>query len=215
MKSYFIVGTDTNCGKTYTTCQIVRFLKDQQKQVLALKPIASGCVEQNGELINEDVISLQQANENTSFNISPWRYREPVSPHIAASIEGEQISTQEIVDFCTNKQFSNLDYLLIEGAGGLMVPLNEQDTWIDFLLKSQISVILVVGMRLGCLNHALLTAHALKNYGITCVGWIANMIDPAMLFYESNLKTLEQRLEWPLLAKISYGGHYEEKNFNS
>jgi dethiobiotin synthetase len=100
------------------------------------------------------------------------------------------------------------DYLLIEGAGGLMAPLNDHETWLDFLTLSRIPVILVVGMRLGCLNHALLAAHALQSQNIACAGWVANCLDPNMLELEANLNTLVQRLTYPLLATIPYQGQF-------
>ena len=119
---------------------------------------------------------------------------------------GKRLSTQAITSFCFDDAFAGLDYLLIEGAGGLMVPLNDSETWLDFLLSSRIPVILVIGMRLGCLNHALLTELALNAHRIGCVGWIANCVDENMLALSGNIKTLSEKMRLPLLATIPYGG---------
>ena len=205
MKRYFIIGTDTNCGKTYVTCQLVDYFKGRNKRVMAVKPVASGCVVMNGELISEDVSALQCHNGETGHNICPWRFERPISPHLAAGEIGEVLSAKAIVDFCQGQAFGDLDYLLIEGAGGLMVPLNNNETWVDVLIESQIPVILVVGMRLGCINHALLTELALKTHQINGVGWIANCIDKTMLALSENIDYLMEKMSLPLLATIPHG----------
>lgn len=204
MKSYFILGTDTNCGKTYVTCQLLRALQAENQNAVALKPVTSGCIEQNGVLISDDAACLAKYMDRTQDEICPWRLRLPISPHLAAQADGQSISAQMIVDFCTDQSFETLDYLLIEGAGGLMVPLNEQETWVDVLIQSKIQVILVVGMRLGCINHALLTALALKSHNIACAGWIANCIDNDMLALSENITTLSNKLDSPLLAVVPF-----------
>jgi dethiobiotin synthetase len=113
---------------------------------------------------------------------------------------------KEIAHFCLQKSFSNHDYLLIEGAGGLLVPLNEKETWLDFLTTMQIPAILVVGMRLGCLNHALVTDTVLKSNQIPYLGWIANCLDQNMLFLAENIATLSKKMSVPLLATVDYEG---------
>ena len=187
------------------TCQLLKNLHGQGQRVRALKPVASGCVEQDGILVSEDVQQLQAYNGGFDGSICPWRFKPPISPHLAAREAGVRLSARAITDFCCAKH-DDLDYLLIEGAGGLMVPLNEQETWLDVLCLSGIPVILVVGMRLGCINHALLTAFALKAHGIDCAGWIANGIDPDMLALSGNMETLSERIEVPLLASVAHGG---------
>jgi dethiobiotin synthetase len=202
MKRYFITGTDTDCGKTYVTCQLIDYFKNRGRRVIAVKPVASGCVEQNGQLISEDAEHLQRHNGSDSIQICPWRFKPPISPHLAAEEVDERLSVQAITDFCFDEVFSDFEYQLIEGAGGLMAPLNENETWIDFLLLSHVPVILVVGMRLGCLNHALLTELALNTHKINCVGWIANCIDKDMLALSENIKTLSEKMKWPLLGRV-------------
>ncbi len=209
MKRYFIIGTDTDCGKTYVTCQLLDYFKKRGHRSFGIKPVASGCLEQNNRLISEDVVQLQQHNGASQHDICPWRFKPAISPHLAAEELGERLSAAAISNFCNDETFRDLDYLLIEGAGGLMVPLNNTETWVDFLNLSRIPVILVVGMRLGCINHALLTAFALKIHEISCVGWIANCIDEHMLALPGNITSLKEKMGLPLLATIPYGGHID------
>lgn len=210
MKSYFITGTNTDCGKTYVTCQMLKALKKKLIKAMAIKPLATGCFDQDGVLVSEDALLIQQQNINQDMAICKWRFLPPVSPHIAAKEANLRITAQAIVDYCLEKPFLNHDLLLVEGAGGLMVPFNEQETWIDFLTISQFPVILVVGMRLGCINHALLTDAVLQSYGIPCVGWVANCIDKDMLYLNENIATLEEKMHMPLLATIPYGSQNED-----
>jgi len=142
-------------------------------------------------------------------DICLWRFKAPIAPHIAAQKEGVALSVRALTSFCDERLFLGFEYMLIEGAGGLMVPLNQQDTWIDFLEHSQIPVLLVIGMRVGCINHALLTALALKTHRITCVGWVANCIEENMLVVEENIATLKEKIDWPLLGVIPYQGTFE------
>lgn len=204
MKTFFITGTDTGCGKTYITCKLLEYFAKLGKKAFALKPIATGgFVDTDGSLINEDVLSLTNQNEQNSFSINypinGWLFPSPISPHLAAKEMDQTISVQEILNFCKSEQFSELDYLLIEGAGGLLVPLNDEETWLDFLKAMNIPIILVVGMRLGCINHALLTDSVLQTHQISCTGWIANCIDPTMLALQDNIQTLSQKIKIPLI----------------
>jgi len=208
MKRYFITGTDTDCGKTYVTRQLI----DYYANAVAIKPLASGCNKINNQLVNADAQQLIK-NNLTLDKINPWRFEMPISPHIAAEKAGKSIELTELVNYCTQFAVPDMDTLFIEGAGGLMVPLNTHHTWVDFLIISSIPVVLVVGMKLGCINHALLTESVLCSNGIECVGWIANCIDRQMLVLEENIKTLTQLLKAPLLAVIPYQGKIEEKSF--
>ncbi len=204
MYKLFITGTDTNCGKTYATCKLINYLNANKITTHAIKPVASGCTEQDEHLFNEDEILLQ-LEQNNLGEITPWKYKSPVSPHIAALRENQFIDICKVIDFCNN--FHNqhkFKTLLIEGAGGLLVPLNEKQTWLDFLIQSRIPVVLVIGMRLGCINHSLLTEAVLKNSAIETFGWIANCIDPDMLELEANIETLKNKLKTPFLGKIDY-----------
>lgn len=201
MKRYFITGTDTDCGKTYVT----KLLKSHFPKAAAIKPVASGCMEEDGQLVSNDALLLQQHSNFSLDEINPWRFRKPVSPHIASKEEGVILSIQDLANFCLQWEATDIETLLIEGAGGLMVPLNEDETWIDFLRLTKIPVILVVGMRLGCLNHALLTAKVLEINQIECLGWVANCLDEGMLCLEENIDTLKKRLGCPLLKVVDRG----------
>ena len=200
MKRYFITGTDTDCGKTYVTTRLTNYFPN----AAAIKPIASGCMEIGDQLVSSDAQHLQQNSKLSLDLINPWRFKLPVSPHIAAQNEGIQISASEVADYCLKLYLDGVEKLFIEGAGGLMVPLNKHETWIDFLQLTGIPVILVVGMKLGCINHALLTASVLHAHQIQCIGWIANCIDPNMQALSENIATLRKKLDFSLLAKVSF-----------
>ncbi len=206
MHRYFIIGTDTDCGKTYITCQLVDYLKQNHRRVHAIKPLASGCVEVDGVLVSEDVRCLNKHNGVESDESLFRRLKRPIAPHLAAMEEGFKVSAQSIAKACQSFKADAIDILLIEGAGGLMVPLNEQESWVDFLVQTKIPVICVVGMKLGCINHALLTEAVLNLYGIKCVGWIANCLDPDMLALPENIKTLADRLSFPRIATAPFNG---------
>jgi dethiobiotin synthetase len=206
MIRYFVTGTDTDCGKTYATRQLMKAYPNS----MAIKPIASGCHRIDHQLISSDAKELVKETDFEASQINPWRFELPVSPHIAAEQEEKSIDLIELMDFCIQFQAPGVETLFIEGAGGLMVPLNKQHTWVDFLIKSHIPVILVVGMKLGCINHASLTDAVLKACGIDCVGWIANCIDPDMLFLDENIERLKDRLHAPLIGTIPYGGCIEK-----
>ncbi|WP_454780834.1 dethiobiotin synthase [Legionella sp. WA2022007384] len=201
MNRFFITGTDTDCGKTYVTARLANYFPASA----AIKPVASGCMELDEQLVSSDAQYLQK-NSISLDVINPWRFKWAVSPHIAAQSEGVRLCVNEIADYCLNVQIDGIENLFIEGAGGLMVPLNDHETWIDFLKSTGIPVIFVVGMKLGCINHALLTEAVLRTNNIQCMGWIANCIDPNMQALSANIDTLSQKLTSPLLAKVPFAG---------
>jgi len=218
-QSYFILGTDTDCGKTYVTCQLIDYFRQKNQKVLGIKPIASGGI--------EDVENLNRHNEKKPDDSLFWRFKSPISPHLASAEEGVTLSVSAIASVCQKFQSLSLlesgkedeggedtGILLIEGAGGLMVPLNAEETWVDFLLYTKIPVIFVVGMRLGCLNHALLTQAVLDKHGIKCSGWIANCIDPKMQALPENIATLVRLLTFPHLATLPYNGRISKSRFS-
>lgn len=207
MQRYFVIGTDTDCGKTYVTRQLI----NQTPDSAGIKPLASGCLKHDDQLISEDAVILQKGSELTLDQINPWRFALPVSPHIAAEKEGKYVSAQELSDYCLEFTAPGIKTLFIEGAGGLLVPINPEETWIDFLRLSKIPVILVVGMKLGCINHALLTAEVLALNAIECAGWIANCLDPEMLCLEDNIRTLSKKLSMPLLSTDPNTAHSASK----
>lgn len=210
MKTFFITGTDTECGKTYVTCKLLEHLTQKQKKAFALKPVGSGSSQDTaGNWVNDDISNLTSYNERTlnplNQPINGWLFPSPISPHLAAKEVSQHLSAQDLATFCNNKKFSTLDYLLIEGAGGLLVPLNDEETWLDFLKIMNIPVILVVGMRLGCINHALLTDSVLQAHQIPCEGWIANCIDSTMIARKENIDTLSKKMKMPLIDIIEHG----------
>lgn len=207
MKRFFITGTDTDCGKTYVTSQLIHYYPN----AVAIKPIASGCALLNNKLISSDAQELIKNNGLSLDLINPWRFKLPVSPHIAAAKEDKEIRLSDVLTYCCEFNIPDKDVLFIEGAGGLLVPLNSEQTWLDFLIQSKISVLFVVGMKLGCINHALLSIEVLKKYNIDCIGWIANCIDPDMLAFEENIDTLTRFISAPLLAVVPYGGALQMK----
>lgn len=211
MNRYFITGTDTDCGKTYVTGKLQSFFSD----AIAIKPVASGCIRDENNLVSTDALYLQKYNHLSLDKINPWRFSLPVSPHIAARRDGSLLNIYEIADYCMGFQLENKNTLFIEGAGGLMVPLNEKESWIDFLKITHIPVIIVVGMKLGCINHALLTQTALSAHNIPCAGWIANCLDPEMLMIEENIVTLIDLLKFPLLARVPFAGDISDVQLSS
>ncbi|WP_133140179.1 dethiobiotin synthase [Legionella genomosp. 1] len=204
MKSYFITGTDTDCGKTYVICQLLDYLHGRDKSALALKPVVSGRVLENGCEVYSDLVRLKEHNLKSEIPINGWHFASPVSPHLAAGAENVILTAEKIANFCKKKEYTLFDYLLIEGAGGLFVPLNEQESWIDLIRLMNIPVILVVGLKLGCLNHALLTDSVLRSNHCPVAGWIANILDPEMLEIEKNITTLKERLQMPYLGRTDY-----------
>lgn len=213
MKRYFILGTDTDCGKTHVTCQLIDFLKENQQRVHAIKPVASGCVAG----VSEDVLALNTHLGHLSEGDEKrfWRLIRPISPHLAALEEGVALSTHLIAEACQQQPSVDLDYLLIEGAGGLMVPLNAHETWIDFFILTKIPVILVVGIRLGCINHALLTNFAMRSHGIECVGWVANCLAPNELAVPEIIQTLTEKMGNPLAIIPFYNAEQCISKFES
>lgn len=200
MNRYFITGTDTDCGKTHVTTQLLRYIPDS----IAIKPLASGCLEVGGQLVSSDAMRIKEYCDLSLDEINPWRFKSAIAPHLAAKEHGVRLCAKTLADYCFQIKSKTADHLFIEGAGGLLVPLNDTETWVDFLKLSQIPVILVVGMKLGCINHALLTASVLKSNQIPCRGWIANCLDPNMQALSENIETLTCLLAFPRLSIIPF-----------
>jgi len=178
-----------------------------------MKPIASGCQRnQRGELINDDAQALINAsNVSAPLNlINPYRFEPAIAPHIAAMQAGVVIDLYEITR--AYAQLTTLaEAVVVEGAGGFFVPLNETQTLADLAVQLNIPIILVVGMRLGCINHALLTMEAIQSRGLCLTGWVANQIDPNFEMFEENLASLKKRIVAPCLSVV---GWQEDVRFN-
>jgi dethiobiotin synthetase len=209
---FAVIGTDTEIGKTYSCCRILEYLVTVGKKVTGLKPIASGVLKTPQGVINSDSYAHYQAS-NTKLaidKITPFCFKEAIAPHIAAINEDVDLNSAIIADKINfSIAASEAETILIEGVGGLMVPLNYQETYLDLLKRLGLPIILVVGVKLGCLNHALLTNHVLLNHGLKPVGFIANCLDETMPYQAENIATLKKMLSCDLLATINYGGGIE------
>ena len=200
--SYFVTGTDTNVGKTLIGCALLHGFAAQGKHVAGFKPIAAGCGE-NGH--NDDADALRAAsNIQLSYGqVNPYCLREAIAPHIAARHEGVHIEFSRIRD-SYHELAGVADEVVVEGAGGFLVPLNEKQNSADLAKELGLPVILVVGMRLGCLNHALLTMQAIADYRLECAGWVANVLDAGMPALQENIDALRERIKAPLLGVVPH-----------
>ena len=205
MSTFFVAGTDTGIGKTHATCALLHALRAGGLNVCGMKPVASGCAETAEGLRNDDALALQAASSAPMPYewINPIALRDPLSPHLAAAHEGVEIGLAPLHE--AFERLRNMhDAVLVEGVGGWLVPLSRGLMTSDIARQWQLPVILVVGLRLGCLNHALLTARAIATDGCRLIGWIGNRIDPEMAAVEENLTTLRQLLPAPCLGVLPY-----------
>lgn len=209
MKTVFVTGTDTGVGKTFVSCALVRGLRHLQQRVIVLKPVAAGCAWQNGQWQNDDALALQQAGGNVQSyaSINPFALPLAMAPHLAAQAAKLRLSLNAIEEHIRREQQREGDICVIEGAGGFLVPLNDEHTFADIALRLKTPVILVVAMRLGCINHALLSAEAIRARGITLLGWVANQAQAEkMPRHDDNLTYLCRALNAPLLADLPWQG---------
>lgn len=215
MKTFFITGTDTEIGKTFTTVALTRTLRAAGRRVSVLKPVASGCERIDGIWQNDDARALRAAADNDQdyVSVNPLALVPAIAPHIAAQEAGVELSVARLLQLTDATRSRRDEVLLIEGAGGFLVPLNARESYADFVQALQLPVILVVGMRLGCINHALLTAEAIRARGLTLAGWVANSPQPTMNRYTENLAYLRDHLPAPLLAEIPWQAERPEQAF--
>ena len=204
-RGYFITGTDTGVGKTVVTLGLMHALQSRGNTVVAMKPVAAGCELTPAGLRNDDALRLQQqaSLELDYAQLNPYAFAPAIAPHIAAEQAGMQIDINKI-----NSVYKGLsllaDCVLVEGAGGWQVPLNAHATLADLASALGLEVILVVGLRLGCLNHALLSAQSIASNGCELAGWVANHILPGSEATAANINALESRLTCPRLGTIPY-----------
>jgi dethiobiotin synthetase len=203
-RAYFVTGTDTDAGKTLVSCLLLHAAAARGLETLALKPLAAGAEATPEGLRNDDAVRLMAAatRKLPYAQVNPICLPDPLSPHLAARRAGRRVSVERLVGFCRGALLQRAGFTLIEGAGGWRVPVNDREYLADVAKALQIPVLLVVGMRLGCLNHALLTAEAIHRDGLTLAGWVANTCDPAMAEFEANVATLNETLGAPLLGVI-------------
>lgn len=204
-RSWFVTGTDTGVGKTFVACALMHALRRTGRRVAGMKPVAAGIEVLAGRETNEDVEALCRAAsiELDRSLMNPYLLRAAVSPHIAAARENTRIELAPILR-AYSEIATRADSVIVEGCGGFVVPLGPGLDTADLAVALGLPVILVVGMRLGCLNHALLTQEAVTRRGLTLAGWVANRIDPAMQCFDENLATLSECLAAPLLGVVPH-----------
>lgn len=206
MTAWFVTGTDTGVGKSLVAAALMHRLREKYPRVVGMKPVAAGAEPSaNGEWSNDDVVALQAAASVDAPErlVNPYLLQAPVSPHIASQRENVRIEIGVIA-----QAFAQLrtlaDAVVVEGAGGFRVPLNDTEDGADLADALRLPLILVVGIRLGCLNHASLTAEAIASRGLPLAGWIANRVDPHMPEQEANIAWLARRLKAPCLGDIPF-----------
>lgn len=208
MKGYFITGTDTEVGKTFVTVALLQYLNGKGVLASGMKPIASGCEQTPEGLRNDDALQIQAASsaELPYDLINPCAFEPPIAPHIAAEHVGVEISIASILENC-RAIAGQSELVLVEGAGGWEVPLGQEVAMSDLADRLGLPVILVVGIRLGCINHALLTAQAVRARGLTLAGWVANHIESGADEQDGIVKSIAERIDAPMVGRLAFGQH--------
>lgn len=199
-RTVFITGTDTGIGKTFVASALLQQLRQQGLRVCGFKPVASGCDQTTEGLRNEDALALQRAAGTAEAyeRINPYAFEPAIAPHLAAVLAGVRIEPARLNE--AHAQLSaNHDLIVVEGAGGWHVPLNDEITFSDWVTAQQWPVILVVGMKLGCINHALLSAESISRRS-KLIGWVANALPPEMPLLTQNIQTLREQMPVPLFT---------------
>ncbi|MDA1107289.1 MAG: dethiobiotin synthase [Proteobacteria bacterium] len=204
-RGFFITGTDTGVGKTQVALGLLSAFIATGQRTAAMKPVASGVIETPAGPRNEDALLLQrQASVALAYDVvNPYLFAAPIAPHLAAQREGRRIEIAHIKQVF-DAIAAQAECVMVEGVGGWCVPLNEHETSADLAAALGLPVVLVVGMRLGCLNHALLTCASIARYGVPLAGWVANVITPEFAELEENVAALEERIPAPLLGVVPH-----------
>jgi dethiobiotin synthetase len=204
-KAFFITGTDTDVGKTLIATGLLAAARAQGLSTAGLKPVAAGCEKTDAGLRNSDALLLQSVTSIALAyeQINPVAFLPAIAPHIAAQLEKRILSADRLAGFCRSS-LNQADLTLIEGAGGWKVPLNARETMADLARILRLPVILVVGVRLGCINHALLTAEAIRFDGLPLAGWVANCVAAEMPAQTENIESLQQRIPAPCLGVVPW-----------
>lgn len=210
MPGVFVTGTDTGVGKTLVACALLRRLAADGASTVGMKPVAAGCEQTPAGRTNEDVEALIAASTVRADPalVNPYALREAIAPHLAAAHESVRIDLEHLVA-CYTRLAGIARWVVVEGVGGFRVPLNESHDAADLARMLALPVVLVVGMRLGCLNHATLTREAIASRGLGLAGWVANRIDPAMARCDENIEFLRRALDAPFLGEIPHVEHAE------
>jgi len=202
--AFFVTGTDTDVGKTTIAAGLLRAARLAGLSTAAVKPVASGCEDGVDGLRNSDALALlAECSLPLSYaEVNPFAFAPAIAPHLAAREAGVELKVAALADAVQTVLAQQADFTLVEGAGGWRVPLGEQATLADLPVALDLPVILVVGVRLGCINHALLTAEAIARDGLRLAGWVANVLDPQTSRLDDNLRTLTERLAAPCLGRV-------------
>ncbi len=205
MAGYFITGTDTGCGKTEITLGLMALLQSRGYSVLGMKPVASGAEPTPDGLRNEDALRIQaQGSQAIPYQqINPYAFQPPIAPHLAAEQQGETIRFDHL-KACYQELAKQAEHVLVEGVGGWRVPLGPDGDVAHLAAALELPVILVVGLKLGCINHTLLTVDAIQASGCTLLGWVGNQTDPTMAARDQNLVTLKVQIHAPCLGVVPY-----------
>ena len=205
-RAYFVTGTDTDAGKTWVTSGLLAAARKQELNAFGLKPVAAGCEQTEVGLRNDDALKLMAAAsmELPYELVNPVTLEPAIAPHIASAQTGSRITADRLAGYCRGALMRKYDLAFIEGAGGWRVPLNNREFLSQLPKILETPVILVVGMKLGCLNHAMLTAEAIVRDGLRIAGWVANRIDPDMSCFEENLETLNSLMPAPCLGVVPH-----------
>ncbi|KPK26267.1 MAG: dethiobiotin synthetase [Betaproteobacteria bacterium SG8_40] len=204
-RSCFVTGTDTEIGKTLIACALLHAYRDKGLTAVGMKPVAAGASRGKAGPVNDDVEALVDASSVAAGRdlVNPYLFADPVAPHIAAAGEQRTIDPSHIVA-CYRQLAALADVVVVEGVGGFRVPLGERFDTADLACRLALPVVLVVGMRLGCINHALLTAEAIRSRKLVCAGWIANQVDPHMQRQAENIAALDDLLGMPRIGTVEY-----------
>ena len=205
-KRFFVTGTDTDCGKTFISCALLHKANQENLKTIGFKPIAAGATLVDGELKNDDALALMQYSQVQLpyEQINPIVFAEPIAPHIAAEREGKSLSVSRLAGIMRGSFMVPHQFALIEGAGGWLVPLNNREMLSDIASELQTPVILVVGIKLGCINHALLTISALKQKNVPLAGWVANIVDDSAAANAENISSLKRFIAAPCLGEVPF-----------
>lgn len=202
---WFVTGTDTEVGKTVASVALLQAARQAGYRTAGYKPVASGCEVTPQGIRNGDALQLQ-ANSSVVLPydaVNPIAFLEPTSPHIVSAVEKRPIAFSTLSDGLRALE-RQADWVLVEGAGGWFTPLSERHTFADWVREETLPVILVVGVKLGCINHAMLTAQAVRQAGLRLAGWIANVVQPPGRCHQAYLQTLQERIPAPMLGEIPY-----------
>ena len=200
-RGFFVTGTDTGVGKTLLACALLYAFASSGRSVVGMKPVAAGS--EAGRWADVDALTDASTVHAPAALVNPYPLEHAIAPHLAAELAGVQIEIEVIARACAELS-RRAELVVVEGVGGFLVPLNARDTGADLARRLALPVVLVVGMRLGCLNHALLTRKQIEACGLRCAGWVANCITPGMPHLDGNVRALEQRLDCPLLGTIPF-----------